>query len=50
VWETGLQGAQAPSKVLISLGKILQNPGKISENLHKLRDSMSKNGGQHLLI
>ena len=31
-------------------GKILQNLVEISENLHKLRESMSKNGAQHLLI
>jgi len=48
----GLRGSKHPQKFWIGEipGKLLQNPAKISANLHKLRDSMSINGAQHLLI
>ena len=49
----GVQEVQTPPQKFwfgVNPGKILQNQGKISENLHKLRERMSKNGIQHLLI
>ena len=47
----GAGGASAPLKVLI-WRKAGQNPylGSISGNLHKLPESLNKNGAQHLLI
>jgi len=44
-----VQGVQAHLQKFW-FGENLQQQGKISDDLHKLRESMSKNGTQHLLI